>query len=83
MIILIAINDADDDVDIDADIDVDVDADVVGFFDTHVLHPPLTLVGNIEWGVTFLPLEETTFQLDTCKIKAEGNSVVELLTERH
>ena len=48
MIILIAISDADDDVDIDADIDVDVDADVVGFFDTHVLHPPLTLVGNIE-----------------------------------
>ena len=48
MIILIAINDADDDVDIDADIDVDVDADVVGFFDTNVLHLPLTLVGNIE-----------------------------------
>ena len=48
MIILIAINDADDDVDIDADIDVDVDADVVGFFDTPVLHPPLALVGNIE-----------------------------------
>ena len=39
---------ADVDVDGDADIDVDVDADVVGFFDTHVLHPPLTLVGNIE-----------------------------------
>ena len=48
MIILIAINDADDDVDIDADIDVDVDADVVVFFDTYVLYPPLTLVGNIE-----------------------------------
>ena len=34
LIILIAVNDADDDVDIDADIDVDVDADVVGFL-TH------------------------------------------------
>ena len=74
MIILIAVNDADDDVDIDADIDVDVDADVVGF---------LTLMFCIRqscWlailsGVTFLPLEETTFQLGTCDIKVEENSL--------
>ena len=76
MIILIAVNDADDDV------DVDVDADVVGF---------LTLMFCIRqscWlailsGVTFLPLEETTFQLGTCNIKVEDYSVVELLTKRH
>ena len=49
LIILIAINDADDDV------DIDVDVDVVVFFYSHVLHPPVMLVGNIEWGDFLTP----------------------------